>query len=310
MDHLTQYKVGFVILHYGDIAVTDACLKSIMDMEGWRQTLIVIVDNEVKKSSADRESTGRHFETEENITVLRNAGQGGFSEANNLGYQYARSQGCQFILVLNNDITFTQRDFLPRMQTAYEAKECHVMAPDVVRASTGEHQNPMDTRIRTEKEAVYTIKMNHAALSLFPLAYPYLCHWEQKQEEQKTGGQRTGTDLEHGNSDRNTVDVACTVSMEDIVPFGACLIFTPAFVREQEKGFEPETLFFYEEYILALRCRRLGYLIRYTPSLKVLHESGAATKSAYRTNKAQTRFRLERTRDAAKVYLDYLRSGK
>lgn len=294
MDHLTQYKVGFVILHYGDTAVTDTCLKSIMDMEGWRQTLIVIVDNEVKKSSADRESTGRHFETEENITVLRNAGLGGFSEANNLGYQYARSHGCQFILVLNNDITFTQRDFLLRMQTTYEEKECHVMAPDVVRASTGEHQNPMDTRIRTEKEAVYTIRMNQVALSLFPLAYPYLRSWEQKQEEQKINNQGT--------------DSAGTA--EDIVPFGACLIFTPAFVREQEKGFDPETLFFYEEYILALRCRRLGYLIRYTPSLKVLHESGAATKSAYSTNKAQTRFRLERTRDAAKVYLDYLRSGK
>ncbi len=293
MDHLTQFKTGFVILHYGDASVTDACIQSIRLLDGWQHCLILVVDNEVRKTQAERDKSREHFQTEANIRVLQNQGKGGFSEANNLGYRYARSHGCSFILVLNNDITFPQRDFLARMQAAYREKECHVMAPDVVRASTGEHQNPMDIRIRTEKEAAYTVKMNQAALALFPLAYPFLRRWERKQEERKISGQGTGS-----------------APLEDIVPFGACLIFTPAFVREQEKGFEPETLFFYEEYILALRCRRLDYLTRYTPSLKVLHESGAATKSTYQSGKAQTRFRLERTRDAAKVYLDYLRSGK
>lgn len=292
MEISTKYKVGFVILHYGDVSVTASCIRSIQLMDGWRQTLIVVIDNEVGKKQEERVFTKEHLQTAPNIKVIQNMGIGGFSEANNLGYCYARNEGCDFILVLNNDTTFPQKDFLAKMEAAYRERECHVMAPDVIRASNGEHQNPMDTRIRTEKEAAYTVRMNQAALTLFPLAYPYLRHWERKQEERKINIR--GTDA----------------ALEDIVPFGACLIFTPAFVREQEKGFEPETLFFYEEYILALRCRRLGYLTRYTPSLKVLHESGAATKSTYRSGKAQTRFRLERTRDAAKIYLSYLRSGK
>lgn len=285
-------RVGFVILHYGDMTVTDNCVQSILRMEGWEQTLIVIVDNEVQSSEEERESTRRHFESQSNIIVLKNDGNGGFSEANNLGYTYARDEGCGFILMLNNDIVFPQKDFLQILACEYQKKKCHVLAPDIVKAHTQEHQNPLDTRIRTEKEAMHTIRLNRAALALFPLSYPYLRRWERRETE------------------RCTIQKKQTEPCENIVPFGACLILTPAFAAEQKEAFCPETMFFYEEYILALRCQKLGYLIRYVPQLKAVHESGAATRHTYHTSISQMKFRLERTRDAAEVYLQYLRSGR
>ena len=63
-------RVGFVILHYGDMTVTDKCVQSILRMEGWEQTLIVIVDNEVQRSVEERESTRRRFETQSNIIII------------------------------------------------------------------------------------------------------------------------------------------------------------------------------------------------------------------------------------------------
>lgn len=92
----------------------------------------------------------------------------------------------------------------------------------------------------------------------------------------------------------------------DVIPFGACLIFTPLFAEKEEKAFDPETQFFYEEYILALRCRRKNYKIVYDPSMTVYHESGAATKKSYSTEKKRIRFMLEKTAAACEVYLEML----
>ena len=69
-------------------------------------------------------------------------------------------------------------------------------------------------------------------------------------------------------------------SQKDIVPFGACLIFTPLFVEKEEKAFEPETQFFYEEYILTLRCQQKGYNIVYDPSMSVKHEAAQQPRKA------------------------------
>ena len=52
-------------------------------------------------------------------------------------------------------------------------------------ADTGEHQNPMDTRLRTKEEAEYTIKMNRLALRFYPVMYPVVYHMLQKAEKKQ-----------------------------------------------------------------------------------------------------------------------------
>lgn len=289
-----DYMIGFVVLHYGDVGITDACIQSILRLDGGDSVLIVIVDNDVRETRTTHKTLKSRYEQYNNIVVLTNAGLGGFSEANNIGYAYARDHGCQFVVISNNDVIFPQTGFLKLLRHVYDEKRCHVLAPDVIKAGNGQHQNPLDTRIRTEKEATHTIRMNRMTLAIFSVSIPMLRRWErQKEKEDRERSIATGT--------------ACR---ENIVPFGACLIFTPAFVEVQRKAFEPETMFFYEEYILALRCQKLGYLIRYVPNLRVIHESGAATDDQYHTDAARMKFRLQRTRDAAEIYLKYLRSGR
>ncbi len=112
-----------------------------------------------------------------NLTVLTIRENGGFSYANNQGYRYAREQlGATFILVLNNDIEFTQQDFLQQMVQGWQKAPCHIIGIDIIRKSTGEHQNPMDTRLRTREEAEHTIRMNRQALKHYQLLYPLL-YW-------------------------------------------------------------------------------------------------------------------------------------
>ena len=310
-------RIGFVVLHYGDRKVTDACVRSILQLiresrkggngpDGGREegrersapsAAIVLVDNEVRETAGHREALKRHYRNVPEMTVLANRGEGGFSEANNLGYAYAREQlGCGCILVLNNDITFPQRDFLIKLDIMLKEMEtvpdrfCHILAPDIIQPVTGEHQNPLDHRLRTVKEARRTVALNRRALKLFDLAYPLLMLWEERTRRMAQKARRDSAGR-------------FAVRQRNIVPCGACLIFTPAFTEREEKAFEPKTRFFYEEYLLALRCRNRGYAIVYDPSLQVLHESGTATKGAAGSRKRKMRFMMENTADACEIYL-------
>lgn len=283
--------VSFVVLHYKDCKSTDSCVRSILRMEQQERIRLVIVDNDIQEDPQKRSKLARRYQGEERIAVLPIQENGGFSYANNKGYACAREQqGASCILVLNNDIEFMQTDFIQRLDDILAQHPCHVLGPDIVRRSTGEHQNPMDTRLRTKAEAEYTMRMNRAALRWYSVLYPVL-YWYNERLKKKQSQQRQ-TETPYYNS-----------VQEDIVAHGACLIFTPAFVKQEKNAFEPETPFFYEEYLLAHRCRKKDYKMIYHPALKVLHESGTATKRSYKSEKARLRFQMERTAEAAGIYL-------
>ena len=173
------------------------------------------------------------------------------------------------------------------------------------------------------------MRMNRLALKFYPVLYP-LVSWKLNREEKARLQQKA-----ENKTFYQTVQ-------ENIVPFGACLIFTPEFVKREEVAFTPETQFFYEEYILTGRCRKKGYRIVYDPALQAYHESGAATKAEFavkqehaariarstaqkraarsarssaqkhtartvrRAARRRTRFMLERTAAAAEIYLKTL----
>lgn len=329
MQEIMSKTVAFAILHYGDVHVTDACVRSILRLDGQERIKIVVVDNDVDKPAAARDRFSVRYRRHPSVTVLRiekdepprGKFPGGFSYGNNVGYAYARDAlKAGFIVVCNNDIEFAQRDFLARLDRAY-SEHPYVISPDIVRGGTGEHQSPLGTELPTEKRVGFTIRTNRLALAAYPLTYlpvkALLNYYERGQAARmETPRAQTG-----------------------VIPFGACIIFTPDFAAREEKAFEPETRFFYEEYLLTLRCRRLGYPVVYDPSLRVLHESGAATrertasrkegKAAQSVGKTEgadmeelsltgkaahlqhdvrrTKFQLERTAEAAAIYLGELR---
>ena len=284
--------VSFVILHYKDAEVTDACVQSILAMEQQERIRIVVVDNDIEEKDEKRRVLAERYKENPRIKVLPIHENGGFSYANNQGYAYARGVlKAAFVVVINNDILFTQKDFIEQLEKSYEKHKGQVMGPDVIRESTGEHQNPMDERIRTKAEAVETVKKNRFALKYYSLLYPML-YLNNKRLVKKQTEEKSGRKDYYGAVQRNKV------------LFGACLIFTPLFVEKETKAFEPETRFFYEEYLLTLRCQKKGYMTVYDPGLKVLHESGAATKRGFKSEKRRLKFTMKRVAEAAEIYAE------
>ncbi|MDO4632665.1 MAG: glycosyltransferase [Eubacteriales bacterium] len=291
MKNRNEAVISFVILHYGDLSVTEQCVRSILEMDQQENIRIVVMDNDVDRPETERQKLSEKYQGMERLQVLRVEENGGFSYANNLGYRYAREvQNAGFIIVANNDIEFPQKDFPQRLYESYEKQRAHVLGPDIIRQGTGEHQNPLDTRLRTKEETRRTIRSNRLGLRLYPVLFPLLSFQMRRMERQQTT-------VRLAQSERYAK------TQTQIIPFGACLIFTPAFIKQEKKAFAPETRFFYEEYLLARRCREKAYRIVYDPSMRVFHESGTATKRSYRNEYRRLRFVMERTVEACEIYL-------
>ena len=146
---------------------------------------------------------------------------------------------------LNNDIEFTQKDFISRLEKSYVNNQCYVLGPDVIRQSTGEHQNPMDTRLRTKEEAEYTIKMNRLALRFYPVMYPVVYHMLQKAEKNKIENQKQHMTL-------------YSQLQKNIVPFGACLILLHHLSKKKKKPLSRKPGFLRRIYTgAALSAKRL-----------------------------------------------------
>ena len=265
-------------------------------MEGQEAVQLVIVDNDIGKKDALRFERKKKYEQQApNITVLINRGSGGFSEANNLGYQYARDRlKASFILVLNNDIEFIQKDFPTHLYQAYQECKCHVLGPDIIRSGTGEHQNPMDERLRTKEEAEATIRKNRMALKLYPLIYPLL-YWNNRWME-RTQTQERKKSKDYYKSKK-----------EKIVPFGACLIFTPLFVKAEKKPLIRRHSFIMKNIFWPVAVRKKAtesFMIRH---LRCITKSGKATSRRFRGEYGRLKFMMERIIQACTIYCTMLK---
>lgn len=277
-------KVGFVLLHYGDVSVTKECIDSILQLETKNTIHIVVVDNDWNKPADERELLQSLYAGYNNITIIPMMENRGFSYANNQGYQYLKKHyEPHYIVISNNDILFCQKDFLSRLQESHEQESYAVLAPDIIGRDSGEHQNPIDTKLRTKGQVSYTIAMNRICLSLFPIVYPFIrCQFQKKPVNEQHKGMLQRAD--------------------NIVPCGACLVLSKEFIEQETKVFYPETQFYYEEYILYYNCQKKGYHIVYDPSIQVIHGDGVATKKETLTDKGKVKFIMKHTLKSAKIY--------
>lgn len=280
----------FVILHFGDVGITNDCLRSICSLHRPGQVSLVIVDNELAKDEESRVDE-LDFETGDlPFKLVRIYEDGGFSYANNVGYLVAKNDfGANTIIICNNDITFTDEKLLDKLCIRAD-QGFDVIGPAVIHAGSGKHQNPLDLEERSIADLNKTIILNRIGLFLFPFVYPILYWFECRRKNRWL------------NSSEENVELDETGAALNIVLFGACLIFMPRFVKNETKAFSPETHFYYEEYILYHRCMSDGYTTAFCPEMSCLHESGKSTASSFSNRKKKMRFEMSQIASACAVY--------
>ena len=267
--------IVFMLLHYGSHDVTEDCIRSIRSLGLSVLHEILIIDNDPEPSCWDHPHVVK-------------TGDVGFSEANNIGYKYAKDKmGATMVIACNNDLIFEPGKFTGEVLTELNGSGAFVAGPDIEKVGTGEHQSPIALSLRTANEVRKTIAFNKIALALFPVVFPFL-------KKTLTGKAQVGVDVSDGKP------------MSDVVPFGACIIFTSEYIAREDRIFYPETKFYYEEYILAARCADSGYKIVYEPRLHVMHVDGAATVSSSKDDYLRIRNKMRNITDAAEVYLKFI----
>jgi len=253
-----------------------------MALEHADSSRIVIVDN------ASPNHTGRllaeDYESNENVDVLLRDHNDGFSAGNNAGCAYAiKKWNPAFLVVANNDTEFRQKDFLSRIWKAYEENPFAVLGPDIYAPVRGVHQSPMDKQPPGRKRVEITILLNQLMLWGYPIVYPimkkYFRHVENSVQAQ----------------DYETYQ-------ENVCLMGACMVYSREYIEARNKIFEPETKFYYEEYIQTVWCMRNHKKIVYNPNIVVYHMEGKATESLDEREKERIRVRIRNTLQAAKIY--------
>ncbi len=103
-------RVGIVVLNWNGCTITRRCLQSLR-AQSYRAANVYLVDN----GSTDDSLAGLTTEfAADAIVFLENFANLGFSAGNNPGIRRALDDGCDFVLLLNNDVVCIAPDFLER----------------------------------------------------------------------------------------------------------------------------------------------------------------------------------------------------
>ena len=284
-------KICFIILHYMALEETVACIESIQRMHAQKFIRIVVVDNASPNGSGI--TLRDKYEGNEQVHVICNKENEGFSKGNNLGCQYARKMwNPEFYVVTNNDILFVQEDFLTLIENEFNASKFAVLGMDIYNTNLNVHQSPLNKKLPNTIQINKTIFLNRIMLYTMKVSYLFMKKYYHR--------------INTLRQDAEDYDVY----QKNVCVMGACMVFSRLYMDKREMPFWPETRFYYEEYLVALWCKQNHEAIVYTPQIKVWHKEGISTGMVHPIYKSQLIFRMNNILDAALIYRRELRKEK
>jgi GT2 family glycosyltransferase len=125
-------KIGVVTITYNSADVLDGFFKSIWAQSHSEFTLYVVDNN-----SSDNTHALLRQELDSRIVRIDNARNEGVARANNQGVQQALADGCDYVLLLNNDVEFEETLFSKLIEGMLQT-EASIVTPKMM------YYNPSD----------------------------------------------------------------------------------------------------------------------------------------------------------------------
>ena len=133
--------------------------------------------------------------------------------------------------------------------------EFDVLGPDVYNPIRQSHQSPIALNPPTKAQVSRSIILNGLVVHAYPLVYPMMKKYYSKLE------------ISHDMPGYDEYS-------ENVCLHGSCMIYSKNYFMDKEKIFEPETDFYYEEFLQALWCKHANKKVVYQPKLRVCHMQG------------------------------------
>jgi GT2 family glycosyltransferase len=120
----SEPKVSILILNWNGRALLEECLKSIEDHTQYNNYEVVVIDN-----NSDDGSVQFVIDQFPEATIIRNASNLGFAEANNRGIRCSTSE---YVLLLNNDVEVKDGWLTALVEAAETRPEVGIVSPRIV----------------------------------------------------------------------------------------------------------------------------------------------------------------------------------
>lgn len=290
-------RLGFVILHYNAIKETIDCIESIEKRIDTDNYHIVVVDNCSPNRSG--EDLKNKYKDSQKITVICAEENLGFARGNNIGYKYAKDVlKCEFICIMNNDTLIIQDDFYKVIRDEYNESKFGVLGPRIILKNDRDNgiyiklpsKEFLEEELHIQKRDLFLMTWH---LDHFVTAYKLTRNYINKLRKKKPVSRYGEFFKLEGTKQRH----------DSLVLHGCCLVFSPAYMREYEDAFNPDTFLYREEEILHLRCKKKKLPIIYNPMLKIKHLEDASTDTIVRGNRDKIMFQMRNQIDSIKVLL-------
>lgn len=286
---------GIIVLHYKTVEKTIQCVDSLLCLGESDKSVIVIVDN--GSNDGTKEKLCIQYKKINNVYVIGNDENLGFSQGNNTGYSFLNSRflDLEYIIDINNDIIIRQKDFLKKLTLLYNKYKFAVAGPDIFTPSEKKHYNPLpyielnpekiEERIRDEKKKAISSRL------------PFI-----KEVVRKSFGKICRVLFGEFFMNRNGRRYA-----EGVPIHGSALIFSKDYIEKYKIAFYPEPFLFREEDILFAKCKHDDMKMVYLPQLTVIHEHSSSRKVD--NDKAYQRYRFTQNEyaKADMIYCDFLK---
>ena len=118
-------KVAVIIVNWKKYDITSSCIESILNSTN-SNFKIILVDNESDNKKV------KNFKYRDEIKIIQNKKNEGFSKANNIGIDYALKNNYDYTILINND-TIVEKNLIEVLLKTAQAKNLSVVQPLILK---------------------------------------------------------------------------------------------------------------------------------------------------------------------------------
>ena len=126
-------KVAIIVVNWKKYDITSSCIESILNSTN-SNLKIILVDNESDNKKV------KNFKYRNEIEIIQNKKNEGFSKANNIGIDYALKNNYDYTILINND-TIVEKNLIEVLLKTAQAKNFSVVQPLILKYSGKEIWN-------------------------------------------------------------------------------------------------------------------------------------------------------------------------
>ena len=261
-------KIVFLILHYKIIDETVNCVQSIISNYGNENYEVVIVDN--GSINGTGEMLKEKYKNNSNIYVIK--------------------RGANYIIMVNNDIVFTQNNFCKLMIEKYNEFHYAILGPKILLPKGDEFC--YNIKVKSIKEQHIFILLLYVRLFLAYIGLGKIFEILFKKKNKKR---------------KNRIDI--NLKRENIPIYGCCIIFSEDYINRFD-GIDDRTFLYCEESLLYLRILENNLKIVYDPQLEILHNHSVVTKKIKNTIIKKEIFVVKNLIKSNKILLNEIKKYK